>query len=206
MAIAVEPQKKRAWKKYNWPPIEADMDRGLSSAELAAKYSVPIGSIEGRKRERRLKMAAMVQLQQSDGSGESGLSAPLPRKPAAVIQKTEVSAPSPSELTEDQLSSLFADPQSVLSLTPEALEKLAGRKYSLMLAEILQNPPEARTLKDLATVHKMFREANGLTGDKGKGGSGLLSPQRSYGRRMVEIEARVIEGPEEPEGGWPEGM
>ena len=101
---------------------------------------------------------------------------------------------------------MLSDPLAVMALSPETLEKLAGRKLQGMLAAALISPPEVRTLKDLATVHKMFREANGLTGDKGKGGAGLLSPPRSFGRRAVGGSAPVIEAVEVEAFEWPEGM
>jgi hypothetical protein len=214
MTMAVKTRKNR---KFNWEPVQRGMDQGLSNRELAERFSIPIDRIRSRRREYRRNHAESVLLHANDAEGEAGLSAPLPRKPAVIAQKMEISAPSPAELTEDQLITLLSDSQAVLSLSASDAEKLMAKALQLKVARGLAIMRDPESPKEFGPMAKLFREMSGLTGDKGKGGSGLLSPQRSYGRRMVEIEARVVEEIgdrepaglseiEEPEGGWPEGM
>lgn len=190
------------------------MDRGLTTRELAEKYSIPSGRIMARRRERRLKLAEMVLLQPSCGKGEEGHPTLSQLLPPTVAKKLAISAPpapelpAPSELSETELVNLLSDPSAIHALPAAEAEKLFARRLQSLVAQGLADMRAPASPKELGPMAKLFREMSGLTGDKGKGSNGLLAPPRSFGRRPVAVidVTPTKDLVEEPEGGWPDGM
>jgi len=206
METAEKPRKAGGRIKYNWPLVFDAVDSGQHWRNVAEKYSIPERVIYEKLRHRKKDLA--------NGVRNHGLT-PV-RKPAASMQKARIpglpvenaTLETASELSESEIVRVLGDPQAILALSPESAELLFARKLQLMAAEALTIPMEPRTIKDVLAIHKGFREAAGLTGDKAKAGNGLLAPPRSFGRRAVSTTAVLVDAEveESPADGWPEGM
>lgn len=206
METAELPRKAGGKIKYNWPLVFGEVDSGLPWRNVAEKYSIPERVMYEKLRHRKKELANGVR---NHGLRPEGKPAALPCKIDKRNQIAIISdPPAAAQLTESELAGILADPQAVLALSPEDAQQLFARQLQMRAAEALAIPMEPRTVKDQLALVKAFREAAGLTGDKGKGSNGLLSPPRSFGRRAVGTTTVLVDAEveESPADGWPEGM
>lgn len=187
--------------KWNWPVILKAIAGGEDWRAVAKRFSIPEGTIRQKLAlERKVSSRVARELGNLEVEG-AGKPAPSLQKLVTVAPKSEISAPEPAELTDTQLVTLLSDPQATASLAPADLEKLLARRAGTLVAQGFAAVRAPESVKELVPLAKLFRDLAGLTGDKGKGGGGLLSPQRSYGRRAVAVvdAVEVVEAEEMPD-------
>lgn len=198
-AVASKPTGRPV--KYNWGPIEHDMDKGLSTAEIAEKYSLPKHRVNCRRRERRRNLAEMALAKREEGLPESGevilfperqqtgSRKPEKRQPDALIQNSE-----PSEVTDIQLLETLGNPEAIAALKPGELQSLMARRLGSVVAQGLAGLAIPETAREIVPLAKLFRDMSGLSNEGSKDKQGLLAPPRSFGRRPVGVirEAEVV--------------
>jgi len=85
--------------------------------------------------------------------------------------------------------------EQALDLSPEEFQKVTGRAYRVALIEGLKTMPRPKNIKEVAAMHKLFREAEGLDKHKDQGvvPQGFVPNMRTVSRRTIEVAPATID-------------
>jgi hypothetical protein len=114
----------------------------------------------------------------------------VPERDELADMLDEISVPM---LTEAEIAPLT----EAMDYGAEEFQKASAALYQRMLVEGFKTIAAPRNLKELATVHKLFREAAGLdkTKDQGVVPQGFVPNMRTVSRRTIEATPPIIDQP-----------